>query len=532
MKEFTRLLSSLDQYIDEGQKVSALIDYFKQAEDPDRLWCIAILLGKRPKRVISGKELFSICKSYADLPQWLIDVCFQQVGDMTETISLIFPNKASDVSQGLQFWIERLEALRILPEEEKATTIASYQDLLPPSERFIFNKLLIGGFRFEVSQKVMAEALSSFLNRSTHALSFLLNLDWHPSNIDFRTFIDQTSALQQRNEPIPMRPFQDMIENEVNLGSLNNWYIENYWEGERCQLIINEGEILLWAQDGAYLTEKVPELNSLISILPKGINIEGILVGMKNGQVLPAEHLVARLKRKKVTKSHIKECPISFIAIDLLKAEDTTVSQQSLQERKKLLERIIDDSEKTDGLSYTTPLDVSSWEEVANARANARSLFSSGLLLRRKSGKLNKAISSDYWLWKVPPFTTDAVLLYISRSFQTGNYEYTLAAWQGDALIPITKVESNLKAEDEKLIAEFAKSNTIEKFGPVRSITPHFVLKISFHEIVVSKRHKCGIRLVNPYIEQLIPEKSPEDATTLLALNEILNTYGASASLS
>ena len=51
MKLFVQLFHRLDQSTNVNQKREALVWYFSEASDIDRLWTIGLLSNKRPKRI-------------------------------------------------------------------------------------------------------------------------------------------------------------------------------------------------------------------------------------------------------------------------------------------------------------------------------------------------------------------------------------------------------------------------------------------------------------------------------------------------
>ncbi len=528
MKQFARLYNVLDQISDEDQKIAALVTYFQAVEDAEKLYAIGLLQGKRPKRLISIKELVAIANNTGEIPNWLFEASVQQVGDVTETVSLVYHSQMIQNDLSLIEWINKIEALRPMSKEEQASVIAECLSALQPFERFVFNKLLVGGFRFEVSQPTMTNALSQFLELPKHAISYVLNQRWDPVMHTFEGLFG-TSALPDNDiAPLELPDLKAFEGEESHLGNVEQWQFERYWHGIRCQLSIKNGKIYVWDIEGKYLSENVPELKKLLQILPDGIVIAGMLLGMKDGLILPVEHVISRVNRKLVNKKHMQDCPITFLSMDLLVYAGENLFGKKFEERKALLSDLIASSDKADCISYSPVLEVSSWSQVDKLRNSLRQYFSSGLLLKRKDGWLNNTVQPDYLVWKAKPFTIDAVLIYVARSFQTGKIEYTVATWSGELLVPVAKVESNLDVAQEKEIAEYAKSNTIEKFGPVRSIEPNFIFEISFDDIVVSKRHKCGIRLINPYISTVYDEKPIEKANTLPELHVFLDSYGES----
>jgi DNA ligase-1 len=100
--------------------------------------------------------------------------------------------------------------------------------------------------------------------------------------------------------------------------------------------------------------------------------------------------------------------------------------------------------------------------------------------------------------------------------------EFTIGLLDGTKLTSITKVKTGLTQLEIKEIETFVKRNTIEKFGPVRTIKPELVFEIEFEGIQVSSRHKSGILLKSPQIICWRKDKTIETADTLNYLKTLL----------
>ncbi|MGV3508231.1 MAG: ATP-dependent DNA ligase, partial [Sphingobacteriaceae bacterium] len=81
-----------------------------------------------------------------------------------------------------------------------------------------------------------------------------------------------------------------------------------------------------------------------------------------------------------------------------------------------------------------------------------------------------------------------------------------------------------LTDKEIKQVDNFVKRNTLEKFGPVRTVKPELVFEIGFEGINKSTRHKSGIALRFPRILRRRPDKKIEDADTLETLKLMLHT--------
>src|SRR6188768_3194438 len=95
MKRFTRLYTELDQTNRTGEKTAALESYFREAPPADAAWALHFLCGRRPPRSVNSTILCEWAAEEAGVPSWLMDECYETVGDLAETISLILPDNTA-----------------------------------------------------------------------------------------------------------------------------------------------------------------------------------------------------------------------------------------------------------------------------------------------------------------------------------------------------------------------------------------------------------------------------------------------------
>ena len=132
----------------------------------------------------------------------------------------------------------------------------------------------------------------------------------------------------------------------------------------------------------------------------------------------------------------------------------------------------------------------------------------------------------DWWKWKIDPLTIDCVLLYAQPgSGRRSNLytDYTLAVWKEKELVPVTKAYSGLTDEELGSMDRWIKKNTVEKFGPVRSVKPQHVFEIAFEGIQESTRHKAGVALRFPRIARWRKDKKPEEADRLEDVKRLIH---------
>ena len=146
MKDFAALYARIDETTKTTIKVNALAEYFATAPDDDKLWTVALFSGRRPKRTITATRLREWAADTANLPLWLFEESYSVVGDLAETIALILPDPSSETDHSLTHWITEIKRLSALDDDARRAGILAAWDSLPTRERFLFTKLLTGGF--------------------------------------------------------------------------------------------------------------------------------------------------------------------------------------------------------------------------------------------------------------------------------------------------------------------------------------------------------------------------------------------------
>ena len=101
MRRFTRLYFELDATNRTGEKVAALERYFAEAPPADAAWALYFLTGRRLKRAVAHMRLREWAAQAAGLPLWLLEECYDAVGDLSETIALLLPGPGQLKAPGL-----------------------------------------------------------------------------------------------------------------------------------------------------------------------------------------------------------------------------------------------------------------------------------------------------------------------------------------------------------------------------------------------------------------------------------------------
>jgi len=534
MKAFVQLFEQLDQTTKTNKKVAALKQYFDAANDTDKLWTIAILSHRRPKRSVRTALLREWASEAANLPLWLFEESYHIVGDLAETIALIHPNPIaieleSKNDKTLSEWIQYIVDLKPLSDEEQKERVLWVWNQLNEKERFVFNKLLTGGWRVGLSQKLMTRALAQHAEVEENALTHRLMGNWRAETTSYHELIESSDPADQYSKPYPFY-LAYAVEGEVqDLGDVADWQAEWKWDGIRGQIIIRNNELFVWSRGEELVTDKFPEFQELVEALPNGTVLDGEIIPFKEGKPLNFATMQTRISRKNVSKAILKSAPIVMIAYDILELDGQDLRETPMEERRKLLMQLVKNQE-SEKLMLSQVLDLNSWEKLIEVRSKSRENNAEGLMLKRKDStyKIGRK-KGDWWKWKVDPLTIDAVMIYAMRGHgrRANLYtDYTFAVWDGEKLVPFAKAYSGLTDKEIKRVDAFVKKNTVDKFGPVRSVTPELVFEIAFEGIARSSRHKSGVALRFPRIHRWREDKPAAEANTMEDLMKMLAEFG------
>lgn len=537
MKAFAQLFLSLDETNKTNEKVKVLKDYFNCVPDTDKMHMLALFTGRKPKRTINSTQFRLWALEALNLPAWLFEESYHVVGDLAETIALLFPqNNETGSSKTLTEWIAEINNLVNYTEDERRSWLQQSWQILDTQERFVFNKILTGSFRVGVSQNLVIKAIADIAQLDAAVLTHRIMGNWMPENYTFADLIQPGKESEDISRPYPFflaYPIQETSEKQKTaedlqntLGNAADWQAEWKWDGIRAQLIKRDGQLFIWSRGEDLSTDKFPELHPFMKDLPDGTVIDGEILSFRDGAPLPFNILQTRIGRKNLTKKILEDSPVSLIAYDCLEYNGEDIRYKTQSERRLVLQTLHAATSYPDIFNISALIDFNSWDDLSEKRGMSREMIAEGIMLKRKSATYQVGRRrGDWWKWKIDPLSVDAVMVYAQKGHgrRADLYtDYTFAVWDGDKLVPFAKAYSGLTDAEINKVDYFVKRNTLEKFGPVRTVKPELVFEIGFEGINKSNRHKSGVALRFPRILRWRHDKPKEEADSIETLKALL----------
>lgn len=562
MKAFANLFAELDASTATGAKVEALKRYFAAALPADAAWAVYFLAGGKPRQVVPTAVLRALACERAGIAEWLFEAAYQAVGDLAETIAHVLPPPCARSDVGLAEWVEqRLLPLRGAAPAEQAARIASYWDELETPGRFLLTKLIGGGFRVGVSKLLVQRALAELAGVDAKLVAQrMMGYTDAKAQPDAQRYAQLVSTdgpgPADAGQPYPFFLAHALgvpvTEFDERLGPPADWLVEWKYDGIRAQVVKRAGQVWIWSRGEELVTERFPEVVALAQPLPDGTVLDGEIVVWKDGRPAPFNLLQQRIGRKTLTKRVLADAPVGFIAYDLLERGGRDLRDERQHVRRSLLMVV------SEGRIDVSPAETrESWAALATLREEARERGVEGFMLKHRdarygTGRRKQADigGGTWWKWKVEPFSADAVLIYAQAGHgrRASVYtDYTFAVWSRaprDAaeaqavveaiarrepavpgalqLVAFAKAYSGLTDAEFRDVDRVIRQTTLEKFGPVRSVTPTLVFELGFEGINRSPRHKSGIAVRFPRMLRIRSDKPLHEADTLQSLEALL----------
>lgn len=536
MKLFADLLEGLLLTPSRNRKIETIVTYLKSAPDPDRGFAIGAITRDLKLKTIQPSLLRAIVSEKID--EELFRLSYDFVGDLAETIALLWesdPEGDKDVRETPSLG-QIVTRLQNTTKSEAAVVVTKLLDMLEPSSRYALIKLATGAMRIGVSERLAKQALAEFGNVNVGEIEEL----WHGMEPPYETMFAWLEGRAEKpvsNVQAPFRPVMlsnALEEREHEQIKPDAYQAEWKWDGIRVQQSNEQGVKRLYSRTGEDISPAFPDLT-------EALNIEGTFDGELLVRSALADPLTVRsfsdlqkrLNRKAVSKNLLQTHPAFARIYDVLFLNGEDLRSLPLFERRQHLEGVESDL-APERFDLSPILEWTSFNDLVTARENPPHTVIEGLMLKRHDAAYEAGRPRGLWYkWKRDPLLIDAVLMYAQRGHgkRSGYYsDFTFGCWretgQVRELVPVGKAYFGFTDEELKQLDKQVRENTIERFGPVRSVATSdekgLVLEVAFEGINRSTRHKSGVAMRFPRISRIRWDKPPSEADELPTLEALI----------
>jgi DNA ligase-1 len=531
MRAFSQLLDDLVYTRSRNTKLALIGAYLKEVPDPDRGYGLAALTGTLDIPAVKSAAVRAIAEERVD--PMLLYMSRDYVGDMAETVALLWPTSADGVPEVDDATIrisDAVDRLRGASRLEAPRTLAAMLDHLDASGRFALLKLATGSLRVGISARLAKQALAQAFGLEVEAVEEV----WHGLSPPFTELFDwaegRTGQPSVRDVPV-FRPFMLAHPLEETRVSLDDYAAEWKWDGIRVQLVHAGGQTRVYSRTGDDISGSFPDVAEAFAtpgVLDGELLVRGSDQGIADvhgGAAASFNALQQRLGRKNVSQKMLTAFPAFVRLYDILFDGADDLRELGWAQRRARLESFVAplDPERFD-LSQLIAAD--SFEALEDLRLNARDVSIEGIMLKRRDSPYVAGRRTGLWYkWKRDPLTADCVLMYAARgSGKRSSYysDYTFGCWSEEGeLLPVGKAYFGFTDEELKWLDRWIRGHTIQGFGPVREVEKALVLEVAFDSIHLSSRHKSGLAMRFPRVSRIRTDKPAAEADSVATLRNM-----------
>lgn len=539
MEDFANLLERLLLTPSRNAKLALMANYFQVQPDPERGWALAAITGEIDLPGIKAGLVRRLVEARVD--HELFKLSYDYVGDLAETVSLIWPK--SHGANYVPTLSEGVAELSGTTRAEGEKLIEGWLDALDPRGRWALLKLVTGGLRIGVSARLAKVAAAQYGGVEAAEVEEI----WHGLEPPYESLFAWLDGKAERPDPDIEAPFRPVMlahplvpkkdrDNpdaiDPDLITAEHFAAEWKYDGIRVQ-VVSEGETRrLYTRTGDDISHTFPDVIAALGF--EGALDGELLVRTSDGGVAAFNELQQRLNRKTVSKKQMEARPAFVRAYDILDDSGEDLRHLSFRERRARLESFVGKL-KTDRIDLSPIVSVSDIAALEAARNNPPAPEIEGIMLKRWDSTYEAGRPKGPWFkWKRDPFLIDAVMMYAQRGHgkRSSFYsDFTFGVWRDvdgeDQLTPVGKAYFGFTDEELKQLDKFVRDNTIERFGPVRSVTATkdhgMVLEVAFEGLQRSTRHKSGVAMRFPRINRLRFDKPAAEADRLETLEALLH---------
>ncbi|MGV8831415.1 MAG: cisplatin damage response ATP-dependent DNA ligase [Devosia sp.] len=515
MKRFAQLLELLALTTSRTRKLAALTQYFRDTPDPDRGYALAVLTGALSFANVKPALLKETV--LAEVDETLFAMSYDYVGDLGETIALIWPHHGGDGE--LPSLTELIGLFNTTSKRELPALIGGLLTQAGINERWALVKLATGGLRIGVSARLAKTALAEMSGVELQAIEEV----WHGLKLPYGNLFAWLEGKAERPDIDQSARFHPlMLSNPVDVDKdFPNFAPADYaaewkWDGIRVQLVMGGGSVSLFSRTGDDIAPAFPDI---VENAAGRAVLDGELLVGRDFAPGSFNDLQQRLNKKTASAKHLRESPAFIRVYDMLFEGDTDLRTLPWLERRARLEAWFAANPQT-RLDLSGVLPFADWADLGRQRQEGADTHGhEGVMIKLKSAPYVPGRPKGYWYkWKRDPNLVDAVLMYAQRGHgrRSSFYsDYTFGVWKGNEIVPIGKAYFGFTDEELKLLDKWIRTHTVGSFGPVREVSKELVFEVAFDSAQESTRHKSGVALRFPRISRIRWDKPAREAATL-----------------
>jgi len=260
------------------------------------------------------------------------------------------------------------------------------------------------------------------------------------------------------------------------------------------------------------------------------IDCEAVGFNNKTRRYMPFQNISQRIKRKYDIDNIIKELPIELNIFDIIFYNDTNLMDETLRERRALLEKIVHQIPRK--IVLTKRLVTDSLEKAEEFYKKCLNEGLEGIMIKNLESIYRPGRYVNGWM-KLKNILEPVDAVIVGAIYGNGKRakwlsSYVIACQSEGKFLDIGKVSTGVKEKTEgltyKKLTELLKPLIIEQKGKEVIVKPKIIIEVGYEEIQKSPSYSSGFALRFPKFLGLRYDKPLNEISDINLIKKIYNS--------
>ncbi|WP_290596363.1 MULTISPECIES: ATP-dependent DNA ligase [unclassified Archaeoglobus] len=406
--------------------------------------------------------------------------------------------------------------------KRKIMLLTGLYGLASPMEAKYLTRLILSEMRLGVGEGIMRDAIARAFGADSEIVerAYMITNDLGKVAVVAKNEGEKGLKNMSVQIHVPVRMMLAQVAEGVKeaLDEMKVAAVEWKFDGSRVQVHWDGKKVTIYSRRLENVTNALPEMvEEIKKCIKPNVILDGEIIAVKDGRPMPFQHVLRRFRRKHDVGKMVEKIPLEVHFFDVLYSEGEVIDLP-LKERRKILESVIEESEKIKIAVQTITDNVKKVETIYRQAVDAGH---EGVMIKNPSSPYVPGKRGKHWLkLKAVMETLDLVVVggewgEGKRSHWLSSFELACVDTTTGSLLRVGKVATGFTEEDLEEMTELFKPLIVSQEGKKVEFIPKYVFEVAYQEIQKSPKYESGYALRFPRFIRLRDDKDVDEADTI-----------------
>ncbi len=536
-REFAEFCEKLEKISSTLELAARIAAFLKNIEDERDLYDVVLFLIGKVYPPWDERELgvgvgliYEALENVSGVKKQKIEEMIRELGDLGLVAEKLLEKKKMATLTFEELTIrkvrETFDEMSSLTGEgsrkRKIMLLTGLYGLASPIEARYLTRLILNEMRLGVGEGIMRDAIAKAFGADPEIVerAYMITNDFGKVAVVAKTEGKESLAKMRVQLHIPVRMMLAQVAEGFDqaMSEMGTAAVEWKFDGSRVQVHWDGKRVTVYSRRLENVTNALPDIVEEIKKHVKpNVILDGEVIAVKDGKPMPFQHVLRRFRRKHDVSKMIEKIPLQVYFFDVIYSEKETIDLP-LSERRKILESVIEESEKVKVAKQVVTSEVKEVRRIYDEAINAGH---EGVMIKNPSSPYVPGKRGKHWL-KLKAIMETLDLVVVGGEWGEGKRSHWLSSFElacldtvSGRLLKVGKVATGFTEEDLEELTEMFKPLIVSQEGKKVEFVPKYVFEVAYQEIQKSPKYESGYALRFPRFVRLRDDKDVDEADTI-----------------